>query len=109
ALDGRLEGLFARGIDPDSEDTAVPRSGADTRWPPRDEVLAFAAQADRAVLDALRDAPLENARAHVPEGVASLGAVRDRVPFGWDNEFDAHEVHVRPFDIDIHSVTNADY
>ena len=34
-----LETLFARGIDPDSEQEAVPRSGAATRWPSRDEVL----------------------------------------------------------------------
>ena len=38
-VDERLERLFARGIDPDSEDAAVPRSGAATLWPPREEVL----------------------------------------------------------------------
>ena len=32
-VDERLEQLFARGIDPDSVDAAVPRSGASTRWP----------------------------------------------------------------------------
>ena len=45
-VDARLEALFARGIDPDSVDAAVPRSGADTQWPSRDEVLAFGRQAD---------------------------------------------------------------
>ena len=30
-VDARLEALFARGIDPDSVDAAVPRSGADTQ------------------------------------------------------------------------------
>ncbi len=29
--------------------------------------------------------------------------------FGWDNEFDAHTVTVDEFDIDRHSVTNAEY
>src|SRR3954466_13476346 len=47
-VDERLEKLFERGIDPDSTDAAVPRSGASTAWPTRDEVLAFAARADRA-------------------------------------------------------------
>src|SRR3954466_2805175 len=48
AVDERLEKLFERGIDPDSTEAAVPRSGASTAWPTRDEVLAFAARADRA-------------------------------------------------------------
>ena len=42
AVDRRLEELFARGIDPDSEVAAVPRSGASTTWPSRDQVRAFA-------------------------------------------------------------------
>src|SRR5689334_119976 len=61
-VDERLEALFARGIDPDSVDAAIPRTGASTDWPTRDEVLAFAERCDRAVLDALEhaaDLPLE--------------------------------------------------
>jgi ergothioneine biosynthesis protein EgtB len=58
AVDQRLEDLFARGIDPDSVDAAVPRSGGSTIWPSRDEVLAFGAAADDAVIDALANAPL---------------------------------------------------
>jgi ergothioneine biosynthesis protein EgtB len=162
-LDGRLEGLFARGIDPDSEEAAVPRSGADTRWPSRDEVLAFGANADREVLGALQDAPelddrdatraveglhtaLEHEAMHqetvlymwhrlpyeqkrrpantvidaggappapgvvrIPAGSAMLGADRRRGVFGWDNEFEAHRVAVPAFEIDVHSVTNADF
>ncbi len=57
-VDARLEDLFARGIDPDTVDAAAPRSGASTVWPSRDEVLAFGAAADEAVLDALANAPL---------------------------------------------------
>src|SRR3982750_4514158 len=53
AVDARLEKLFERGIDPDSTEAAVPRSGASTAWPTRDEVLAFSARADRAMLNAL--------------------------------------------------------
>jgi iron(II)-dependent oxidoreductase len=57
-VDEPLEQLFARGIDPDSPDAAVPRSGASTAWPSRDEVLAFAQKADAALIDALRATPI---------------------------------------------------
>lgn len=163
AVDDRLEKLFERGIDPDSAEAAVPRSGASTAWPERAEVLAFAARADEAMLDALTTADLavdrpamphaqglytalEHEAMHqetllymwhrlpwdqkrkpegvryetdavhrtdgaivIPAGRATLGAPRDTAPFGWDNEFDAHEVEVPAFNIDRHSVTNADF
>ena len=166
----RLEQLFARGIDPESVDSAVPRSGASTIWPPREEVLAFGANADVLLTDAMYNAPFDESRpamrraealftaleheamhqetllymwhrlpyevkqrptylryetrgdaprhatVRIPAGVATLGAARDpstssgqAVQFGWDNEFDAHTVDVPPFDLDVHSVTNADY
>ena len=162
-VDDDLERLFARGIDPESEETAQPRSGAKTLWPARDEVLAFGDAADALVLDAIRTAAFDESRpamkrgeaiftaleheamhqetllymwrrlpyehklrptylryeakgeppqsktARVPAGPATLGASRDKVPFGWDNEFDAWHVQVPAFDIDVHSVTNADY
>ena len=164
-VDERLESLFARGIDPDSQEAAVPRSGASTVWPAREQVLAFAADADRAVVQALErgafdldgrahpamrggeaiytaleheamhqetllymwhrlphdqkqrpaalryelDAPVPAQRAvSVPAGEATLGAVRGE-RFGWDNEFEAHRVAVPAFEVDAHSVTNADY
>src|SRR6478672_13111684 len=56
-IDARLETLFERGIDPDSEAAAVPRSGASTVWPSRDEVCAFARACDAAVLEAMADLP----------------------------------------------------
>ena len=162
-VDARLEQLFARGIDPDSVDAAVPRSGASTLWPERSSVLAFARAADEAILEALRDAafvedrpamrhgeavftaleheamhqetllymwhrlPYEQKRrptdlryetegvvpprdiVRVPAGVATLGADRDRIPFGWDNEFGKLRVDVPAFEIDVHNVTNADF
>ncbi len=52
-VDAGMERLFERGIDPDSVDQAVPRSGAATIWPSRDEVLAFGRRADEAIIDAL--------------------------------------------------------
>ena len=162
-VDAQLEQLFARGIDPESEDAAVPRSGANTQWPSRDEVLAFGRAADaritRAILDAAFDpsrpamrrgealyTALEHEAMHqetllyiwhrlpheqkerptylpyevkgdappptavpIPAGSATLGAHRDEIVFGWDNEFDAHTVDVGAFDVDTHSVTNAEY
>jgi len=45
----------------------------------------------------------------IPDGTATLGASRDEIAFGWDNEFDRHSVRVPAFDIDAHSITNADW
>ncbi|MBA2306378.1 MAG: SUMF1/EgtB/PvdO family nonheme iron enzyme [Acidobacteria bacterium] len=162
-VDPRLEALFARGIDPDSEDAANPRSGPDTRWPSRDEVLAFGHAADAVVTDAILHADFDESRpamrraqalytaleheamhqetllymwhrlahgdkqrptylpyetkapvpprtsARIPAGAAGMGAGPEEIPFGWDNEFDAHRVEVSAFELDVHSVTNADY
>jgi ergothioneine biosynthesis protein EgtB len=162
-VDERLEQLFARGIDPDSQESAVPRSGAQTAWPAREEVLAFARRADDEVLRAIReesfleDRPamrrgegiftaLEHEAMHqetllymwhrlpyaqkrkprdiayelggappsrdvvrIPAGVATLGADRGSLPFGWDNEFGEIRVDVPAFDIDVYNVTNADF
>ena len=58
-VDERMERLFERGIDPDSADSAVPRSGAGTVWPGRDEVLAFGGRADDAIIDALSGAEFD--------------------------------------------------
>jgi gamma-glutamyl hercynylcysteine S-oxide synthase len=172
-IDERLEKLFERGIDPDSAETAVPRSGAGTSWPSRDQVLAFGARADQAIVRALESAeffedrpamhraqalytaleheamhqetllymwhrlPFEQKRrpdvqvlphdqvlppsafarsaaadrktVHIPAGAATLGASSERIPFGWDNEFEEHRVEVPAFDIDMHNVTNAEF
>jgi gamma-glutamyl hercynylcysteine S-oxide synthase len=166
SVDARLEKLFERGIDPDTVASAVPRSGASTVWPSRDEVRAFARACDEAVLRAIADLPqspaaieglytaLEHEAMHqetllymwhrlpyeqkrrpsiadnrypiadarsssgvaatsasvvVPAGEAVLGADRSSVPFGWDNEFDRHLVHVPAFAIDVLPVTNAQF
>jgi iron(II)-dependent oxidoreductase len=165
-IDERLERLFARGIDPESQDAAVPRSGASTTWPARDQVLAFGRAADEAIVAALAsttfdleglahpamrrgeaiftaleheamhqetllymwrrlpnahktkpagvvyetsDSPPAYGTRTIPAGRATLGAGRGEIPFGWDNEFDELVVDVPSFDIDVHSVTNADF
>lgn len=45
----------------------------------------------------------------IPGGTARLGARRQRVPFGWDNEFDQVLVEVPSFTIDSRPVTNQEY
>jgi len=57
SIDPDLEALFARGIDP-----AESAGGASTQpkgWPSRDEVRAFAAEADRRVVDAIENRDVE--------------------------------------------------
>ena len=44
----------------------------------------------------------------IPGGRVTLGAAPDN-EFGWDNEFDAHEVDVGPFLAGKYKVTNAEY
>jgi ergothioneine biosynthesis protein EgtB len=44
----------------------------------------------------------------VPGGEVVLGASREALEFGWDNEFPEHRVEVPPFAIDDLPVTNAD-
>ena len=51
----------------------------------------------------------ESRQIRIPAGRATLGAARGRIPFGWDNEFEAHEVEVPAFAVDEHNVTNAEF
>jgi iron(II)-dependent oxidoreductase len=53
--------------------------------------------------------PVRTARVDIPAGTATLGMRRDGLAFGWDNEFEAHEVAVPAFSIDKHKTTNAEY
>jgi ergothioneine biosynthesis protein EgtB len=66
AVDARLEKLFERGIDPESENDAVPRSGAATTWPSRDDVRAFARACDQVVLAGIAAMP------STPEAIEGL-------------------------------------
>jgi ergothioneine biosynthesis protein EgtB len=45
----------------------------------------------------------------IPAGTATLGLPSDAQHFGWDNEFDAHQVHVPSFRIYKFMVTNGEY
>ncbi len=53
--------------------------------------------------------PLATGRVAIPAGSATLGARRDEIEFGWDNEFDRHTVVVDAFDIDVNDVTNGEW
>lgn len=56
-IDAELEVIFARGIDPETEATAVARGNP--AWPTRETVAAYAAEADRLIEDAIATADLE--------------------------------------------------
>src|SRR5262245_48948083 len=53
--------------------------------------------------------PVRSWQQDIPSGVATLGMPKAAVAFGWDNEFDAHQVDVPAFSIDMYKVTNAEY
>jgi len=53
--------------------------------------------------------PVTQEMVSIPAGQATLGVARDSETFGWDNEFQAHEVTVPAFEIDRHQVTNRQY
>jgi len=63
SLDARLESLFARGIDPHESSAdghaARAKSADEARWPSREEVRAFADEADRLVVEALMGADID--------------------------------------------------
>ncbi|HEY0875657.1 MAG TPA: SUMF1/EgtB/PvdO family nonheme iron enzyme [Vicinamibacterales bacterium] len=71
-IDERLERLFARGIDPSADDAS--RAARDD-WPARDEVQAFAEEADRRVLQALSDADLERPGHPLLDGAEAAFAI----------------------------------
>lgn len=48
-------------------------------------------------------------RARIPAGLATLGARRGSITFGWDNEFEEEQIAVGTFEIEVDSVTNGDY
>jgi formylglycine-generating enzyme required for sulfatase activity len=48
-------------------------------------------------------------RAAIPAGRATLGAQRDALRFGWDNEFEQIEIDVAAFSIDVNDVTNGEW
>src|SRR5215216_289713 len=56
-IDPELEVIFARGIDPESEATAIARGNP--AWPSRDSVAGYAREADRLIEEAISAADLD--------------------------------------------------
>lgn len=54
--------------------------------------------------DSEKDRPIE-----IREGLATLGISRRDKAFGWDNEFERHQVQVPKFSIDRYKVSNGDF
>lgn len=59
--------------------------------------------------DVVAGAPRAPGRVRIPAGAATLGARRDAIAFGWDNEFDETTIAVAAFEIDVDDVTNGEY
>jgi ergothioneine biosynthesis protein EgtB len=57
----------------------------------------------------LTTAPVTHRRIEIPAGAVTLGLPRRGETFGWDNEYEAHAVHVPAFEIDQYEVTNRQY
>jgi iron(II)-dependent oxidoreductase len=53
--------------------------------------------------------PAANPMRAVGAGTATLGAGRDEIAFGWDNEFETTTIDVRAFEIAAYPVTNGDW
>jgi iron(II)-dependent oxidoreductase len=54
--------------------------------------------------------PVTSRMVRIPPGMATLGLRRsENGPFGWDNEFEEHQVAVPEFRISAHKVTNQDF
>jgi formylglycine-generating enzyme required for sulfatase activity len=60
-------------------------------------------------VDVTERSPAALGRASVPAGRATLGARRDAIAFGWDNEFDEFTVDVPAFEVDVNNATNGDW
>src|SRR5262249_1812785 len=52
--------------------------------------------------------PIAKQMMEIRDGTATLGLPRDG-GFGWDNEFEAQQVHIPAFVVDKYKVTNGDY
>lgn len=51
----------------------------------------------------------KNEFVEIPAGRATLGAHIESIPFGWDNEFAAYDIHLDRFRVQQYAVTNGEY
>jgi len=71
--------------------------------------LPFERKAKLATDPAPAAPPVAARMIEIPDGNATLGLARADGVFGWDNEFEAHQVAVPGFRIDEYKVTNGEY
>src|SRR5689334_5923540 len=69
-IDEQLERIFARGIDPDAEANAMARGNP--IWPSRRTVLAYAAEAERLIVDAIENDDLDRPGHPLLDGAEAL-------------------------------------
>src|SRR5262249_49140390 len=63
----------------------------------------------RAEAPSRRQARGDGGPVEIPAGTATLGRPRGDEGFGWDNEYEGHQVDVPAFAIDRHDVTNGQF
>ncbi len=71
--------------------------------------LPFDKKVPRSLSPSAFDVPATNRMIEIPAGSATLGLSRAAKDFGWDNEYEAHEVPVATFEIDEFMVTNREF
>ena len=72
--------------------------------------LPFADKTPQETTFELSAGRIESRMLEIPAGSATLGLAReDSAAFGWDNEYEAHEVRVPAFEIDQFKVTNGQF
>jgi len=71
--------------------------------------LPYQAKTEQAAGRAGVAQPVSHRMLEIPAGIATLGLSRDGGTFGWDNEYEVHDVEVQAFEIDQFMVSNQDY
>jgi ergothioneine biosynthesis protein EgtB len=71
--------------------------------------LPFERKIPQPVSSELKTDPVVPRMIGIPSGTATLGLDRASHRFGWDNEFEAHQVAVARFSIDVYKVTNGEF
>jgi len=92
-IDSGFETLFARGIDPDSEDAA--KAPTDF-WPPRERVQAYGRDADELILHALCDGPIDDGREPQRRNAEAALAILEHEPM--HQETLLYLFHEMPYD-----------
>jgi gamma-glutamyl hercynylcysteine S-oxide synthase len=71
--------------------------------------LPFDKRASATSLPSPLGPPVTNRMLEIPSGSVTLGLSRDALGFGWDNEYESHDVSIPAFEIDEFMVTNDEF